>query len=95
MKEADIFRTTYSDESDFNWDAFDVDWFCDVQNRDVAQQRLDFLRTAGNIFKLRQHGFAGAPLDRMWRSVLRAAIGYGIPLDETQKHIAQELGIFV
>lgn len=95
MEELDIFRSTYSDESDFNWDDFDVDWFCDVQNQDVAQQRLDFLRSPGNIYKLRHHGYGGAALDRMWKAVLRAAIGYGIPLDETQKHVAQELGIFV
>ena len=88
-----IFATTYSDDSDFNWDNFDVVWFCDISNADVAQRRLDFLRQAGNIYKLRRHGFGGPALDRMWRSVLRACVSFSIPLTTTQQHMAQEFGI--
>lgn len=89
------FQVTYAEETDFNWDDFDVDWFSDVQSADVARKRLDFLRSPGNIYKLREHGFAGPALDRMWRAVLRACISYGIPLPTTQIHLAQELGIVV
>lgn len=95
MEPYQIFKTTYSDETEFNWDEFDVDWFCDIKNADVAQARLDFLRSPGNIYKLRHHGFAGPALERMWRSVLRACVGYSIPLTSTQTHMAQELGIIL
>jgi len=89
------FQVTYADGTDFDWDDFDVDWFCDVPSADVAKQRLDFLSTAGNIYKLRDHGYAGPALDRMWKAILRKCISYAIPLTPTQIHIGQELGIVV
>lgn len=89
------FTSTYSDETDFNWDDFDVNWFCDVQNAEVARARLDFLRSPGNIYKLNRHGYGGPAVQRMWRSVLRACLGFGIQLDVPQIHMAQELGIIV
>jgi len=89
------FSSTYSDETDFDWDDFNVEWFCRVDSAEVAQARLDFLRSPGNIYKLQAHGYGGPAVQRMWRSVLRACIGYSIPLAPAQVHMAQELGIVV
>lgn len=89
------FQTTYSDETDFDWDQFDVDWFCDVHSADLARKRLTFLSTPGNIFKLQKHGYGGPALNRMWRAVLRACISYAVPLNARQIHMADSLGVIV
>ena len=88
----DEFNVTYV--GDFDWGDFDVDWFCKIENRDVAYARLDFLSTPGNIYKLMEFGY-GEPLARMWKAVLRASIGFGIPLTGTQVHLASEYGIVI
>lgn len=74
---------------------FDVDWFCKVPSADAASARLDFLRTPSNIFELRRRGYAGAPLDRMWRSVYRACLSFDVPIPSELHHHAEELGVVV
>ena len=73
----------------------DVDWFVKIPNRSVAQARLDFLRTPGNIFDLLKQGYGGESIDRMWRSVYRACIGFGEPIPGSLEHHAQELGVII
>jgi len=90
-----LFNAAYAIGEDFDWDTFNVDWFCEIGSEDVARARLEFLYSPGNVYKLCGHGFGGPPLNRMWRAVLRAALAYGIPLKGTQKHMASELGIVV
>ena len=73
----------------------DVDWFVQIPNRSVARARLDFLRTPGNIFDLMKNGYGGQPLDRMWKAVYRACIGFGEPLPDYLDHHAESLGVIV
>ena len=76
-------------------DAFDVDWFCSIQNKQVAEKRYNFLRNPVVIHQFVQHGYAGEPIERMWKAVLRACVSYGIPLAAHHEHLAEEYGVVI
>jgi len=74
---------------------FDVDWFCKIPSESAARLRLDFLRTPKNIFELRNRGYGGPALNRMWREVFRACAGFGVPVHTELRHLASELGVIL
>lgn len=73
----------------------DVEWFLQIPNYDVASARLEFLRTPGNISDLLKRGHGGEDIERMWKAVYRACIGFDVPLPLTAQAHARELGIVV
>jgi hypothetical protein len=70
----------------------DIDYLLDIPNEDIARKALGFIDDRVNEIELyKRH--SPQDVERMWRGVLRAAIGHGVPLREDQKAYAKQLGI--
>jgi len=70
----------------------DIDYLLDIPNADVARRALEFLDDQVNEITLQErHGWAD--MQRMWKGVLRACIGFGVPLRPDQQAYARVLGI--
>lgn len=70
----------------------DIDYLLDIPNEDSARRALDFLDDRVNEITLQKRHSPG-DMERMWKGVLRACIGFGVPLREDQQAYAQQLGI--
>lgn len=73
----------------------DVDWFCNIPSAAAASARLDFLRAPLNQSELMKRGYGHGPMDRMWASVYRACIGFGVPIPSELRHHADLLGVII
>lgn len=74
---------------------FDVDWFVKIPSKAAAEERLEFIRNQRNVTELINRGYGGEALNRMYRAVYRACIGYDVPLTSSMKHHASTLGVIV
>ena len=72
----------------------DVDFFCDIRNASKARRALIFLEDGGNEIWLHKH-HTSTEIGRMWRSVFRACIAYGVPISDNQKQYARMLGVVI
>lgn len=72
---------------------FDVDWFVNIPSQAAAEERLAFITNQRNVSELIKRGYGGQPMERMYRAVYRACIGYGVPLTDSAKHHASTLGV--
>lgn len=70
----------------------DIDYLLDIPNEDVARRALAFLDDRVNEVELHKRHTA-RDIERMWKGVLRACLGHGVPLREDQKAYAKQLGI--
>lgn len=90
LNRVDLFRDGLPFDGDI-----DVDWFVQIPSADVAEKRLDFLRTPGNVYDLLKRGYGGAPIERMWKAVFRACLSYDVVIPTSLHGYARELGVVI
>lgn len=70
----------------------DIDYLLDIPSADAARKALAFLDDRVNEIELHKR-HSSQDVERMWRGVLRACIGFGVPLRKDQQAYAKQLGI--
>ena len=73
---------------------FDIDYLCDIPNASVAWATLRFLTDGGNEITLHQR-HTSSEVERVWRSLFRACLAYGVPLSDNEKQYARMLGVIL